>query len=346
MSKKKKLLTYEEQLRQLNVEVSKLRWNLMQADKLGTTIDYDFKANIRDLDLQQVLSRYKWTGLPETMPELFIERLLYYRGSACLFFKNGQLCCLPYAIDGELNIYGYPTRVEPVAINGDKIGMKPLNVYPNGEPNKNGKAVIIYDRAPEFLSGLTTPMAVLKDNIFDLSSTILNKGNVNLINSVKKMVYQVDQESQANQARKDINTALNSNDPFVVTIKGTGSEGEVLNSDIENETEKIMQYFSSINNLRCYLSGIKNNGMFEKMERQVVGELTGNEYQTNLILESGLQFRKRAIEDLKKIYPEYRDILDNITVEINVDPYESKGGFDDANYNSYDTFSGGVENDK
>lgn len=347
MALKKKLLTYEEQLKAYNVELNKLRLQLLNSEKLSTTPIYDFKKNMRDVDLQQSISRYKWTGLPETMPESFIERLLYYRGSACLYFENNQLVCLPYAIEGQLNIYGYPTAVEPVAINGNKIGKKALNVFPSGDPNKKGKAVIIYDRAPEVLSGLTSPMAVLKDDLFELLSNIVVKGNINLTNSTKKLMYEVENETQAKEMRKAINTSLNSDDPFIIGIKDTAtSNNGVLNSNVENETDKIMQYFSSINNLRCYLSGIKNNGTFEKMERQVVGELTGNEYQTNLILESGLQFRKRAIEDLKKIYPEYLDILNKITVEINVDPYQSYGGVDDANYNSYNVSTGGVENDK
>ena len=279
-----------------------------------------------------------------------IEILLYISGSACLFFKDGILCCYRYAINGKLNTYGYPTSVEPIAINGDRVGMKALNTYPNGKPNKKAEAVIIYDRAPSLLSGLVAPRLVQNRDTLELMSKALIKGEVNLDNSTKKIVYEVESEAQAGETRKEINVALNSNDPFVVIAKDrtATNNSNVLNSGVDNETDSIMQFFSSVNNYRCYKAGIKNNGVFEKMERVVTGELTGNEYQTNLILETGLAFRKRALEDLRKIYPEYKDILDKINVEINIDPYEQKvdSDIENATYDSREgTTMRGVEND-
>ena len=325
MSLRKKCLTYEQQLAEQGVELKRLRYLLEHREEKSNTDIRDYTAELIDLDLNQNVSRYKWNGLPSYIPEGMIETLLYTRGSACMFFKDNLLCILPYAINGKLNIYGYPTSVVPVAINGDRIGYKALNTYPNGDPNKNGKAVIIYDRAPSLLNGLVAPKLVQNRDILELMSKTLIKGEINLDNSTKKMVYEVEGEGQARETRKEVNTALNSSDPFIIVSKNTTSTNKGLfNSGVDNETESIMQFFSSINNYRCYKSGIKNNGVFEKMERVVTGELTGNEYQTNLILETGLNFRKRALKDLMELYPEHRDILEGISVEINIDPYEEK----------------------
>ena len=350
MNIRKKVLTYEAQLAEQGIELKRLRWLLEHREELAHMPIRDYTAELIDLDLNQCVSRYKWNGLPEYIPEGMIETLLYARGSACLFFEDGILCCYPYAIEGKLNPYGYPTAVEPVAINGDRIGKKKLNTYPNGKPNKKAQAVIIYDRAPSLLSGLVAPRLVQNRDILELMSKALIKGEVNLDNSVKKLVYEVESEGQASETRKEVNVALNSTDPFVIVTKDktATNNGNVFNSGVENETAEIMQFFSSVNNYRCYKAGIKNNGVFEKMERVVTGELTGNEYQTNLILETGLAFRKRALEDLKKVYPEYKDVLDKITVEINIDPYEQKvdSDIENSTYNyKRGTTMEGVEND-
>lgn len=326
MAIRKKLLTYEEQLKQQGVEIKRLRFMLEQKNTLQQTSTRDYTDELLDLDLQQYVSRYKWSGLPNYIPQDFIEKMLYFKGSLAGFFEKGQLVILPYAIEGSLNIYGYPTKIEPVAINGKSFGHKKLNTYPTGEVNKNAESVILYDRCPISTTGLTVPKAVQDTDILSLMNETLIKSEVNLVNSVKKLVYKVNTESQASETRKDLNVALNSNDPFIIVTEDSTStnENNVLNSGVELETEKIMQYFSSLNNYRCYKNGIKNNGVFEKMERVVTGELTGNEYQTNLILETGLAFRKTWLEYMKDIYPEYKNILNKITVEINIDPYISK----------------------
>ena len=326
MSTRKKLLTYEEQLKQQNVEIKRLRYLVETQRQEVDPLVRDYTEEFIDLDLNQCVSRYKWTGLPDYIPEGMIETMLYVCGSVCLFFDGDKLCCYRYAIDGKLNTYGYPTAVEPIAINGDKVGRKSLNTYPNGDPNKKGKAVIMYDRAPSLLNGLVAPKLVQNHDVIDLMSKTLIKAEINLDNSTKKLVYEVENETQANATRKEVNKALHSNDPMIIVTKGNTAtnKGDAYNSGVENETDRIIQFFSSINNYRCYKSGIKNSGIFEKKERVVTGELTGDEYQTNLILETGLQYRERALKDLKTLYPEYKEVLDKIKVEINIDPYEPK----------------------
>lgn len=52
---------------------------------LGQPINRDYTNSLIDLDVQQFVSRYKWSGLPKNIPPMYIERMLYYRGSLCGF---------------------------------------------------------------------------------------------------------------------------------------------------------------------------------------------------------------------------------------------------------------------
>lgn len=292
----------------------------------------DFFNGLLDLDLQQFGARYKWKGLPDYLPENIIERMLYFRGSVVGFFHNGELKFLPYAIVGDLNDYAYPTKVRPVSYNGKVYNNIELNTYPNGSENKNATGVILYDRIPLLNGNGCLPRAVISRDIIDLQNDTLQRSEINSINSLKKLGYTVANSNQKETTRKAVKEAMMDKSPVIITTKdGLSDANETFSTSIDNETDKIMQYFSALNNYRCYTMGIKNNGMFEKMERIATGELTGNEYQTNLLLDTGLTCRKNFLNSLKKIYPEYKSILDKITVEINVDPYKPKAEGDIEN---------------
>lgn len=319
MGVKKKILTHEAQLAEQNIKINNLFRTLQNYNQLSQPNTKDYSSLINDIDLQQYISRYKWEGLPDYIPINMIERMLYFRGGLVGFFQKGQLFILPYAIDGDLNEYGYPVSVQPVTYNGTIYPSKKLKVY----PQTNASGVLLHDRASIINSGKPIARFVVADSILSYLNDIMQKGEINLINAVKKVVYRVTSEDQVSVTEKSINASLNSTSPVIVTTDDING-GDVFNSNIENETEKIMQMFSSVNNLRCMSMGVKNNGVFEKMERVVVGELSGNEYQTNLILESGLQQRQEWVERMKEIFPEYSDVLSKIKVTINVEPYMSK----------------------
>lgn len=330
---KKKLLTHEEQLKSQGVQLNEIMKLLRKDyDSLSQTKIRNFVPFWEDIDFQQFISRYKWEGLPDYIPQNLIETMLYMRGSLCGFFKNGTLYFLPYANTGNLNVYGYPTSVQPVPFNGKAQFKKMLlNTYPNGEENKNAQCVLLFDKAPRLATTFCVPRVVLNREIIELLDETLNKSAINQTNSLKKGIVSVNSEAQAKQTKKDITYQAQSDDPYIVVNRGEMDYGDnnVFNSGIENETPLYMQYLSALNNLRCYASGIKNHGLFEKMERQIVGELSGNEYQTNLILESGLTQRTEFLDRLKEIYPEYSDVLGKIKVSINVSPYEDKAPHND-----------------
>lgn len=65
------------------------------------------------------LSRFKWSGLPDTIDERFMEMTILSKGCACFFEDEvmGHLA-LPAAINGPLNVYNIPINRRAYASNG------------------------------------------------------------------------------------------------------------------------------------------------------------------------------------------------------------------------------------
>lgn len=345
MSKlKKKMLTLQSQLEAMGTTITNLK------NSPYKTCNYDFKNMLVETDVSQFISRYKWEGLPNYLPTNIIERMLYFHGGICGFFYKSQIYFLPFAIKGDLNTYGYPTQIQPIGYNGQVFNNLTLNTYPSGLVRKFADTCILTDRTPN-LSGICQPMSVINSNILDLMNDTLKRSELSSIASNKKFLIELLNGQNAETEKNLLRKSLLDDDCFILTRNDSPISSALKSTTFvgtQNETDKIMQYFSSLNNLRCYNLGIKNNGVFEKMERVVTGELTGNEYQTNLILETGLQIRKEFIENLKELYPEETETLSKIKVSINIEPYKAKCDSDiESNY--FDERDGstkeGVENE-
>lgn len=64
-------------------------------------------------------SLFKWEGLPEEIPDWFIEKTLFYEGHI-VFFKDNDIgfLALPAALGPGENAYGVPTLRDITAVNG------------------------------------------------------------------------------------------------------------------------------------------------------------------------------------------------------------------------------------
>ena len=332
----RKMLTFLQQLKEQGVKIDRLQ-ALLSKYKYQELIKFepqDYNSTLLDLDMQQFCGRYKTSGLPDYLDDFMLERILYLRGSFCAFVQNGILYCLPYAIDGELNVYGLPESVKPIGLNGEDFPSKALKVYYNGIPNKNAECVIVYDRVPVWQAGHVVSRAVFNTELRNLMATTLAKAECNLQNSAKKITVKVGTSDQVDATKTSINDAMYSNDPYVVITdeNDIGKDSEIFNNGVDNELDKYMQFYAGLNNLRCENMGILNNGTFLKSERSINSEISGNDYQSNLILEMGLKTRQSAWENLAKLYPKYTWLKDIQTV-INVSPYIVKGEIEDDDYN-------------
>lgn len=333
MTKKQK----QRELQQLNIQnrLEALGVRLGALEKAGINynrrcsfLGKEFVNTLKDLDSQQNTNKYIWKGLPDYLPSWLIENMLYNRGSLCGYIDGGILYIFPYAQAEGIDFYGIPKAVRPVTYNGEimrknadsTIG-KTFKTIHNGSI-KDARAVILYDRIPVYNNN-TAPLAraVLNQELLNYQADLLGRVKNNIENADKKMVFYVDSEDQVRQTEQDLIDAYGNGFPFLVMVKGAGiNDGKAngtLQSDIDIVTQALFETWQSLNSIRCMVSGISNQGAFEKKERKLTGELAGADVQTEIVADAGLRMRRLFISQMKAIYPEYASMLNKITVELN-----------------------------
>lgn len=327
--KKNQYLNDQAMLKQYGIELASIKEYMMSLSKGNGYLakPVDFEQSYKTLDLIEVCNRYKWT-LPPYITQAMIEQMLYYRGSLVGYVHGGTLYILPYATVGGINYYGFPNKVRSVTYNGESIDdsskiRDEIIIAFNGTQQKNARGVILYDRTPFFNQYELGRWSLNKD-ITEHLAYIISRCNVTIKNGIKKLAVGVENEAQADIVRNDVNKELESDSPTIAYVTGqTGSIPLVSafnNGDLQ--LEQLMQYLTSINNLRCSFNGIVNTGTFVKKERSISGELSGNEVQANLVLFDGLYARQRFIDGLKELYPDNKDIQ-MMKVEINTDVFRN-----------------------
>lgn len=77
------------------------------------------------------ISMFKWTGLPNTVDERFLELALFGNGSA-VFFKDDVVgfLCLRCMLGGNFNVYDIPTDITAYASNGYNMHLTLENSVP------------------------------------------------------------------------------------------------------------------------------------------------------------------------------------------------------------------------
>ena len=317
---KKKYLTYEAQLAEQGIMIERYRKiieniNNGRIENLG----YDYTSLVNNIGFVQATNRYKWKNLPDNLTSELIESMLYYKGAICLYYRGGTMYALPFVNSGDLNVYGRFTSITPIAFNGKETRQPyKLNVNTDGVYNDKAEAVILYDSQPQ-INGAILSKAVLLSQLNSNCSDILNMIMNNIKNSNKKLVFPCEDETQANQLRLDLDNAFNSSDNFIVVNKGAINDLKpiTMNNDVALVSQSLFEAWQSFNNLRCMLTGIENNGVFEKKERVITDETRGDTIQPKLALYNGLEMRKQAIKQLVALYGGKYPNVKKIDVELN-----------------------------
>lgn len=325
MSNKKKLLTVQNQLKEqgiiLNNYIKNLKFNL--PDQTNPKVQNYINA-MTDYDVQQCCSRYQWEGLPDGLTSWLLELMLYHKTTLAGKIVGGILYILPYTIVDGPNVYGVPSRIQTVTYNGVNIGDEsihgdplPVNVY--GVPAENPTAVILYDRIPTYSqSGAGLPRSILDRQLIELQADILGRIEQNLETACFKLVFECDNEKQANQLDQDISKNLRVGKSYIIRIKDSiqGKEGTPYQTGVQLETQTLVECWQSINSIRTGLSGIRNGGAFEKKERAVQAELSSDSIQSDIVLNNGLEMRRLFLKQMILAYPDYIDKLSKIKVSI------------------------------
>lgn len=285
--------------------------------------DGALKASVKDLirviDRQDACNRYKWYNLPSGLTGQDIERWLYYKGQLAFFYmkESDEFYILPYALAGNIDVYGRYTMITPVPLanskdeNGkDKPWIQGLKRKPQYdivlEPTIDdvyNSCVILRDYQ-HGISQTITPRSLLHDQIIDVEAECIPFLRTALTNSTGVDGVRVpDEDCQASvQAANDSTRKAALNGQRYIPIVGA-LEFQSLAAGNTLKTEEFMKSMESLDNFRLSLYGIKNGGLFQKNSHLLQDEADMAGGNVGLIVDDGLEIRQNFCNILNSIWP-------------------------------------------
>lgn len=246
-------------------------------------------------------SIFEWVNLPESMDARYIEKCLYYNGSAALLYDETlgfiNTSC---ATSGQINIYGLPT-----ALNCYSYGYQErrtlwtgLKYDPLGNPiNEQAKDCIMvmnnWDRTP---TASTLELFALR--LYEAERSC----DVNIKTSKMPVMLLVESDAQR-LTMKNLYNQWNGNEPFIFGDKSLMSDDKVkaIKTDAPFIADKLMEYKKQIWNEALEFLGV-NTLTTEKKERLISDEASSNNELINMNLQSYLVPRQEACRKFNDKY--------------------------------------------
>lgn len=269
---------------------------------------------------QQYMRRFKWSGLPLGLDPNIIERILYYRGRAVFFKLNDRYYCLPFALNGNIDVYGRYMTVTPLTFNGsiytDSDGKQQLK---DGEFIPDLKINVCYDSLDtegkngvilqDYINGVSEfvePRYSVSSCFDTLLAEILVLVRHNLIASARINSVRVMDEGQKTEVEREFDNmerAILEDGKRIFAVTSATGLDEIF-QDKQLETQQYMECYVSIDNLRENLIGIENEGIFKKKERMLVGEQELEAGSADLVHQDGLFLRQQFCERFNALFGE------------------------------------------
>lgn len=277
----------------------------------GRTISYNVDTfnDIFNRLSRIVLSMYKWENLPESMDERFLERTLFEDGQASVL-KDTELQLIVNtrcADNGYINRYEMPTQLNcySVEFRADRLVYNGL-VKENLNPDTMAVHVLNnWDRIPTWVTvfnyaeRLADAQKTCDINIRAQRTPILILGSKKQRETLENLYAQYDgykpvimgdEDYLSQDSIKSVNTGA----PYVA--------------------DKVQSYKKEIFNEFLTTIGV-NTIDLEKKERLISGEANANNELINFDLQYSLAPRKKACEQINKLFNL------NVEVKINSDLY-------------------------
>lgn len=238
------------------------------------------------------MSIFEWVNLPESMNARYIEKCLYYNGSAAFLYDD----TLGYintncSTSGQINIYGIPTALNcySYGYQETRTVYSGLTYDKEGNPiNEKGKDCILvmnnWDRTPT-----CSTLELFALRLYEAERTC----DVNIKAQKTPVMLLVDEEQRLTM--KNLYLAYDGNEPFIFGDKNSLSDGTIkaLRTDAPFLADKIMAYKKEIWNEALEFLGV-NTLSLEKKERLISDEASSNNELINMNLQSYLVPRQEA----------------------------------------------------
>lgn len=246
--------------------------------------------------------RYEWKGLPKEIKPYQLEKILNLYGQAVLF-KVGEKYIVTQAVNSSLlNVYGEPTQVQPVALNGKSFPVK--RVYEDVDM-VDGKYVV-----------LSKDGVLIKNNMFSLPTYAMIKPMVDRLCFIWESAginAGLSRVLALIHCNKDLSGMVKSE---IGKIMGGTRNGLAIVSDKSNVLDKIekldlkieyvpdkyWQDFDNTFNLICEVVGITTDMNKAKKERVLTAQVESNDELTSVVAKGYLEFRKNACDECKDLF--------------------------------------------
>lgn len=285
---------------------------------LGCITKSDIKKQLRIVDEQNAVNRFVWYNLPEGLDGRLMERILYYKGQAMMFYLNDKFYFLPYALDGSIDVYGRFTAVTPLPFNGtsndggkDKerpwiqgLTFKPVYdaQLPEDYADKSVEEIkhiletscVLFKDYTEQMSQTNIARQILQDPILDIMAECFPFMRTALLNSTGVQGMRVGTENEASNvyAANNAITKAALEGRSKVPIVGAVDFQDLSGGNIA-KAEEFLLAMQSLDNYRLSLYGLDNGGLFQKKSHMLESEQEMNAGNVGLVMQDGLTYRQQ-----------------------------------------------------
>lgn len=274
---------------------------------------------LRIMDEQQFLTRYKWYNLPHGLNENLIERILYYRGRAMFFYmeEEDKFYFLPFTFSKTIDVYGRWKECIPLPFTGSSVtddkakGILSLNVrepvYDFQMENMTwkdfvGKCVICYDYSQQ-LSQTILPRQQLNEQVIQYEADMLPYLHTSLLNAtgVSGMrVNSTDEQASVLQASlASENASLNGNKwiPLIGRV-----DFQDLGQTSPANSQEFLLAMQSLDNFRQMTMGLGDGTLFQTRSHMLQTQADMAIGRTDGIYQDGLNRRQEFCNLVNSVF--------------------------------------------
>lgn len=251
-------------------------WDSLVSNKMGYMLYYH-----RLMELS--ISMFEWLNLPDSVDPRFLELCLFGEGYA-VFFKDEVLdyLALQCAIGGELNVYRIPTKRKAYATSG----------YQKDLTDKD--SVIIFNN--ELHTNSMLPVLDFAQKLWDLDRSLIVNAKA------QKTPIAILCNEKQRLSLKQVYEQYEGNQPFIFGNDTLDlKQIQVVKTDAPFVADKLFQLKTEIWNEALTYLGISNTNM-QKRERMLTDEVIRNMGGTIASRYSRLNARKRACDEINKMF--------------------------------------------
>ena len=284
------------------------------------------RKQLRILDEQDAVNRYKWYNLPCDLSSQELERLIYYRGQLCFFYvpEIEQFIFSPYALDGTIDYYGRYNTVHPVpwAEGMENEKKSPLSAYlankkldvlygiPTSDEKViewtkkfiNGQACVLVHDYTKQLAQTIISRQVIQDPLLDVMSDCIPFMRTCLLSGTGVKGMRISNQADypnvldANRAIEKAALEGDMNVPIVGSV-----DFQLLTDGQTLKAEEFLLAMQGLDNYRLSLYGLENGGLFQKKSHMLEGEMAMNAGKAAIPLNDGLSIRQNFADIVNAI---------------------------------------------